>query len=166
MKINNNYICYYLIRLVDFNIKCEHPFSPLLLKVTTFWLFLKKTRGNLKTTISANWTVFTGSKSPREMTHSSAFRKVALLLLCKNTRNKANTSVRQLSGFHQERYPSWVTRITQRWSAVLNQQWLCSRLLTLYWVILTRKQVYTYLWTTLYNAWMISFLFMFVTQNS
>ena len=113
-------------------------------------IIFEKTRGNLKTTISANWTVFTGSKSPREMTHSSAFRKVALLLLCKNTRNKANTSVRQLSGFHQERYPSWVTRITQRWSAVLNQQWLCSRLLTLYWVILTRKQVYTYLWTTLY----------------
>ena len=113
-------------------------------------IIFEKTRGNLKTTISANWTVFTGSKSPREMTHSSAFRKVALWLLCKNTRNKANTSVRHLSGFHQERYLSWFTQITQRWSAVLNQQWLCSRLLTLYWVILTRKQVYIYLWTTLY----------------
>ena len=38
---------------------------------------------------------------------------------------------------------------------MLNQQWLCSRLLTLYWVILTRKQVYIYLWTTLYTGWVI-----------
>ena len=74
----NIYSCYYLIRLVDFNNKCEHPFSPLLIQSSHLLIIFEKTRGNLKTTISANWTVFTGSKSPRDMTHSSAFRKIAL----------------------------------------------------------------------------------------